>query len=185
MNYKLRLLYLIIIALCCDNCYCQSKQSITVKKIVFIRHGEKPDKSDNLSCKGLNRALELPGVLRKKIGLIDYLLVPSLNNGKSTNHARMFQTIIPYAIQQNMDINTKYDETDNKLIAEKIKYLNGTVLLVWEHKNILKIVRELGVKDNLTWDDNDFDSIWIITFDKGSPSLKRETENLNPSDKCN
>ena len=169
----------------CNIGYCQTSPGPNVKQIICIRHGEKPDKGDNLSCKGLNRALQLPAVLKKKIGPIDYIFVPALKNGKSTTHSRMFQTISPYAIQQNLAINTKYDEADIKGVSSGIKYLNGTVLLVWEHKNILKIVKELGIKENLKWDENDYNSIFIITFNKDGAMLKRDTENLNPADKCN
>ena len=151
----------------------------TVNKVVFIRHGEKPEQGDNLSCKGLNRALQLPKVLDEKVGMVNYLFVPALKLGNSTNHSRMFQTISPYAIQHNLPINTMYDETDSKGISNTIKSLEGTVLLVWEHKNILNIVKELGIAEEVSWDDSDYDSIWVITFENGAPVLKRETENLN------
>ncbi len=184
MNYKRNLISVIVTLFCCSLCYSQSNIA-TVKKIVIIRHAEKPDNGDNLSCKGFNRSLQLAALLNKKFGIVDHILVPSLKTGKTTNHSRMFQTISPYAIQQNLNINTKYDVGDNKIIADVIRYLNGTVLLVWEHKNILKIVKELGIKESLKWDDNDFDSIWIITFEKGIPVLHRDTENLSPTSKCN
>ena len=34
-------------------------------RVVIIRHGEKPEEGDNLSCAGLNRALALPAVLAR------------------------------------------------------------------------------------------------------------------------
>jgi hypothetical protein len=38
-------------------------------KVVIIRHGEKPETGDNLSCQGENRALQLPAVLYKKYNI--------------------------------------------------------------------------------------------------------------------
>jgi hypothetical protein len=47
-------------------------------KVVIIRHGEKPESGDNLSCQRENRALQLPSVLYQKFSKPDYIYVPSL-----------------------------------------------------------------------------------------------------------
>jgi hypothetical protein len=166
-----------------NNCFCQnpSKQL----KIVIIRHGEKPPQGDNLSCQGLNRSLQLTNVLHAKFGVPSYVYVPSLSLGKSTSKARMYQTIVPFAAKYNLAINTKFDESDAKGIAQTVISKSGTVLLVWEHKEILEIVKKLGVNDkNLSWDDNDYDSIWIVTFTNGKPSITRDHENIKPANDC-
>jgi hypothetical protein len=156
-----------------------------VQKIVIIRHGEKPDKGDNLSCKGLNRSLQLPAVLHQKIGVPNAIFVPSPKLGKSTGVARMYQTIVPFAVKYNLDINSKYDVADAEGLAGGIKKESGTVLLVWEHKAIHKIIKTLGINDpDLKWDDNDYDSIWTITYKNGAPSLAKDRENINPTANC-
>src|SRR5947208_13816495 len=96
--------------------YCSNSQSTQsdLQKIIIIRHGEKPDKGDNLSCQGLNRALQLPSVIKSKFGLPDKIFVPTPNSGKSTSTSRMYQTIVPFAIKYNLKINTKYDVKDTK-----------------------------------------------------------------------
>ena len=160
-------------------------QTITPQKVVFIRHGEKGETGDNLSCQGLNRSLQLSAVLHKKFGVFTHIFVPILNEGKTTTHSRMFQTITPYAVRENLPISTKYDESDAAGVAKGIMKQDGTVLLVWEHKNIRKIVKALGIKDDERWDDNDFDSILIITFPMGVPTITRDKEGLNPSASCN
>ena len=49
-----------------------------VETIVFLRHGEKPEKEiGQLNCQGLNRALALPRVLISKFGRPDYLFAPA------------------------------------------------------------------------------------------------------------
>ena len=155
------------------------------QKIVIIRHGEKPEKGDNLSCRGLNRAMQLTDVLYRKAGIPDKIYTPAINLGSSTSAARMYQTVVPFVVKYNLQVNTKYDVKDAKGIAAAILKQKGTVLLVWEHKAILKIAKALGIDDpNLNWDDNDFDSIWIITFQNGKPVLTRDREGINPVDKC-
>lgn len=165
--------------------YCSVGQSnpAQVQKIIIIRHGEKPDKGDNLSCKGFNRSLALTNVLYKKIGIPDYIFVPSVNTGKKTSTARMYQTIVPFAVKYNLRINTKFDVDDYQGIANEVLKKNGTVLLVWEHKAIDNIVKALGLQSD-KWDSDDFDSMWIINFQKGRPVLTVDKENLNPADSC-
>jgi hypothetical protein len=154
-------------------------------KVVIIRHGEKPAEGDNLSCQGLNRSLQLPEVLHKKIGVPAYTYVPSPSLGKSTARARMYQTVVPFATKYNLAINTNYDVKDAKGIAETVLNKSGTVLLVWEHNMIPDIVKKLGVKDaNLNWSDSDFDSMWIISFANGKAILTKDAEHINPPKEC-
>lgn len=155
-------------------------------KLVFIRHGEKPVEGNNLTCQGLNRSLELPKVLYTKFGAPAYLFAPALALGEATKHARMFQTISPLAIKYNLPINTSHAEKDSVLIAKDLKSKTGTVVTIWEHKAIAPIIRCLGVNiSNLVWPDDDYDSIWIITFTNGKPVLTKDKEGITPSKDCN
>jgi hypothetical protein len=154
-------------------------------KIVIIRHAEKPEKGDNLTCQGLNRALLLPKLLNAKFGIPAYIFVPAIGLGESTKHSRMFQTIGPFAMKYNLTINTSHEEKDSLMIAKDLKSRKGTLLLVWEHKAIAPIVRSLGVNaPNLKWSDDDYDSIWIITFKNGNAILTKDKEGLAPSKDC-
>ena len=44
-------------------------------KVIFIRHGEKPLKGDNLTCQGVNRSLQLPEVITTKFGVPAYTFI--------------------------------------------------------------------------------------------------------------
>lgn len=156
-----------------------------VRKVVIIRHGEKPPMGNNLSCMGMNRALQLAGVLAQKFGKVDAIFAPAVNNGRTTNQARMFQTISPYAIKNNLDINTKYMVSDVNGVATALQAMNGTILVVWEHNAIEKLVRSLGIADKQQWGADDFDSIWIITWANGKAVLTKDAENIKPSANCN
>jgi len=154
-------------------------------KVVIIRHGEKPDDGDNLSCQGESRALQLPAVLYKKFNKPDYSYVPSLGLDKAISHARMFQTITPFAVKYNLTINGKYDTKDFANIADSVLKKSGTVLMVWEHSAIQGVAEQLGVKNPPAWDGKDFDSIWIITYPNGKAVLSTDKEGITPAAECN
>ncbi len=170
------------INICCN---AQQKTSGGVQRIVIIRHGEKPDNGDNLSCKGFNRALALPDVLYNKFKTPAKIFVPSIDNKKSASQLRMIETITPFAVKYNLNIDSKFDVDDVNDLAAALMKTNGYALVVWEHKKIDNLLKALGVKDGgKKWDDNDFDSIWIIDFKNGKPVLSTDKENLNPADAC-
>jgi len=153
-------------------------------KIVIIRHGEKPEDGDNLSCQGESRALQLPNVLYQKFKLPDYIYVPALKLGKSITHARMFQTITPFLIKHNLSVNGEFDGDDYADIADNVLKKKGTVLMVWEHSSIPSLAEELGVKNPPSWDGKDYDSIWIITYATGKAILSYDKEDITPSYAC-
>ncbi|RKR80304.1 hypothetical protein BDD43_0401 [Mucilaginibacter gracilis] len=163
----------------------QSTTTAANLKIVLIRHGEKPLVGNNLNCKGLNRSRLLPAVITSKFGVPNFVYVPPMTLGNATLHSRMFQTVIPLVVKYNIAVNTTHDEHEYNEIAADLKTKTGLILVTWEHKAIPFITKALGIQlDNLTWPDDDFDSIWIVTFPNGVPTLTRDKEGLNPSDNC-
>jgi hypothetical protein len=166
------------------SCIAQAKPSDNLK-VVMIRHGEKPDPGDNLSCQGENRALKLPAVLYQKFNIPDYTYVPTLKTGDATKHSRMFQTVSPFAITYNLTVDSKYEEDDYSNVADDVKKKTGTVLLVWEHKAIQPIAEKLGIKNPPAWEGSDFDSIWIITYKNGEATLAFDKEGITPTPDCN
>ena len=187
-NSIFKSLVLIIGLVCLNNIlFAQSTPEKVPLRIIILRHAEKPDKGDNLSCEGMNRALALPDVLYSKFKLPDYIFVPSINTGKTTGTARMYQTVVPFAVKYNLKIDTKFDVGKEKALCQSILKKSGTVLVVWEHNNIPAIAQELGVTGGdkkLKWKGSDFDSIWIITFKNGKAELTTDKENINPSADC-
>jgi hypothetical protein len=108
----------------------------TQLRIILIRHAEKPQKGDNLTCQGLNRSLELPHLLYTRFGLPTTTYIPAMALGDSTKHSRMFQTIIPFAVKYNLPLTSKFLEDDSTAMAQEIIQKKGTVLVIWEHKRI-------------------------------------------------
>jgi len=161
---------------------CQKKSQDL--KVVIIRHGEKPEVGDNLNCAGFNRSLALPKVLYDKFGTASTIYVPTIKAGSETKPVRMFQLITPYAVKYNLAINSSYPVDGHKDLAKEIKKLDGVVLVVWEHDNIPKIAKSLGVKSVPNWPGTDFDSIWIITYKNGVATLTTDKEGIKPSSVC-
>jgi hypothetical protein len=154
-------------------------------QVVLIRHGEKPKKGDNLDCQGLNRALALPAMLFARFGIPSAIYIPAPGPGDSTKHARMFETIIPFAVKYNLALDSKFAEKDSAGIAADILQRKGVVLVVWEHKAIAPIAHALGVRDGaLKWGDEDYDSIWVVGFRDGVARLERSAEGLKPAEGC-
>jgi hypothetical protein len=154
------------------------------QRIVIIRHGEKPQSGDNLSCAGLNRSLALPNVIDKKIGAVTAIFVPSLKNAHSTGNARMYQTVVPYAIRHNLPINSKYEVDDVNGLVAALRKQQGTVLVVWEHRHIDNIAKALGIQNAQKWDESDFDSIWVINLKTGGAQLAKDREQITPATAC-
>jgi hypothetical protein len=154
-------------------------------KVIIIRHGEKPKNGDNLNCQGLNRAGLLPDVIISKFGVPAYSYVPSLSADSVTKHARMFQTLTPLAVKYNLAINSKFNGKDSSGIVQDILKKQGNVLVVWDHRSIVPIIHAFGINGTqLKWDDDDFDSIWIITFKNGVAVLTKDKEGLTPAADC-
>lgn len=153
-------------------------------KVVIVRHGEKlPKKIDkgNLSCAGLNRSLKLPQVIVHKFGVPRHVYVPKLDNGKDTDHSRMFQTASPLASLYNLPITSTYKEADTDDAAKDVKTKKKVVLMVWEHSNIPALAKSLEPSNApATWDDNDFDSIWILDYSTGKGVWSKDTEGIDP-----
>ncbi|SDD98475.1 hypothetical protein SAMN05216464_103244 [Mucilaginibacter pineti] len=154
-------------------------------KTILIRHGEKPDDGDNLSCRGLNRSFKLVNVLYSRFGKPDYIYVPAPGLGKKTKNCRMLQTILPFAVKYNSAINTKYSVEEADQLATELLSQEGTIFVIWEHNQLPSIVKSLGVKGKeLEWKSSDYDSIWIVKILKGAAYLSKEKENIAPSDNC-
>lgn len=153
-------------------------------KIVIIRHAEKPPTGGNLNELGLARSLALSSVL-EKFGDFKHIYVPTVKQvGTSTEHMRPLQTITPFAITHNLEINTKYKRNKVAKLATVAKKQNGDVLIIWTCTRIPKLAQALGVANPPNWEETDYDSVWIITYPRGldkAAKLQIEQENIKPS----
>jgi hypothetical protein len=153
-------------------------------KLIFIRHGEKSIDGDNLNCQGFNRSVMLPSILFRKFGKPDLVYIPRIQSAEATKHMRMLQTITPFAVKYDLSLNSNFEVDDYSGTARSLIREKGTVLIVWEHQGIPEILKNLGINSPLTWPPDDFDSIWIVTFKKGTVRMTKEKELLSPAKGC-
>lgn len=171
----------------------------SVETIVLIRHGEKvADKSGQLTCKGLNRALALPNVLVGKYGKPDYIFAsnPSENSaGKhkaSGSHLRPLVTIEPTAIKLGMPVNIRFGSHDIKQLQAELTrhlYANSLIFVTWEHVNLdifaRNILETYGADPSVVpaWPGSDYDTIFVIHLvrsgGKTKATLTVDREGLN------
>src|SRR5580704_11084660 len=131
----------------------QTPPGAAVETIVFLRHGEKPDKEiGQLNCLGLNRALALPRVLIAKFGRPDFLFAPAttrlskFGGGAGPNYLRPLATIEPTAIELGMPVDTDFSYSDIDGLRSELtqpKYQKALIFVAWEHFELAKLVRKL------------------------------------------
>lgn len=172
------------LAICLTSCNEDHYPEDNQLKVVIIRHAEKPKDGDNLSCQGQNRALQLSSVLYQTIKLADYIYVPTVSDKKATKHGRMYQTVAPYAIKYNLKIDSQYDEKSYEDLAKNVLKKNGTVLIAWSHQIIPQIGSALGLRNLPEWPDEDFDSVWVITYHHHEARLSIGKQSLHPAKQC-
>lgn len=168
--------------------------------IVMIRHAEKPEQGlGQLTCQGFNRALKLTGVLTQKFGTPQAIYAPNpgvLKNDKGTDYyyVRPLATIEPTAIRLGMPVNLQYAFPQHKEMTEELlqdKYKESTIFVAWEHHLAAQITQDIltklnGQSEKFKWNDDDFDSIYVVTIKDGKATLKIDKQGLNEQTKeCN
>ena len=177
----------------------QPAGSTAVETIVFLRHGEKPDKEiGQLNCQGLNRALALPRILTSKFGKPDYIFAPAasrmstITGGVGYNYLRPLATIEPTAIELDMPVDTDFGYSDIEGLRSELtglKYQNALIFVAWEHHELEELVKQLvseyqGDPNEVpNWKGKDFDSLYILRITsrdgKKSISFTRDHEGLS------
>lgn len=166
----------------------QAKQTI-----VFVRHGEKPDdKSGQLTCQGLNRALALPNVLINRYGRADAIFAAAPDSNKLGSSQRSVTTITPTAIRLSLPIVLRYHAEDTTAVVQDLlqpQRDNTLIFVAWEHKKLVDIARAIvqqqgGSPDIIPkWNGNDYDSIYVVTINRQSALARvtffHEHEGLN------
>ena len=186
--------------------FCAGILSVNIARadieILIIRHGEKPEQGlGQLSCKGFNRALALGDVIVKRFGKPDVIIVPDpglqkKDKGINYSYIRPLATIEPLAItlglpvEANLGFNNLvgFDERLEKSLTSVTEH---RVLVAWEHKVAEQVVRNFLLKHLISvevphWDDQDFDSIYILSQKNHEPlKFRVEKQGLNnQSDNC-
>lgn len=159
--------------------------------IVMIRHGEKPEPNPRgqLDCQGLNRALALPSVLAR-FGHPTAVFAPNPSvqtsegnpfGGARYSYVRPLATIEPYAIAQDMPVNTQIAADDIHGLQQELlkpEYANGLVVVAWEHIRAREFAEQMlktfGQGELVPrWENTDYETIYIFRITTG-PDGKRK-----------
>ncbi len=153
---------------------------LEAKQVIFIRHAEKENedgtiKDVHLSAKGYIRANELPDFfmnhLPNEVHKPDLIIAMKQSHKKSSN--RPVETVQPLAKALNIPLYAEYTQGETDLAAKEINQYgkDKTVLVCWEHEELVKIAKRLGAPVK-SWgsnpkakksDDNNYDAIWVLT----------------------
>lgn len=159
-------------------CLIATSASDAAQTIVMMRHAEKPPQGlGQLTCRGLNRALALPGILLGRFGHPTAIFAPNPgiakdDQGHSYNYIRPLATIEPTAIRAGLPVNTQWGFKDiasleNALLAPEMA--EATVFVAWEHHLVRQAARDLLTKlggdpaEVPKWDNDDFDTLYVVT----------------------
>ena len=168
--------------------------------IVAIRHAEKPPEGlGQLSCRGLNRALALPGVLLQRFGKPDAIYAPNpspriIDGIHLYFYVRPLTTIEPTAISAGMPVNTKVGYNQIKTLKTELMARSNRsklIFVAWEHAELNDFAKLMLRSFNQSpsavpkWQDDDYDRIYIfkIADNRGKTSLtfQVDQEGLNNS----
>jgi hypothetical protein len=168
-----------------------------VETIVLIRHGEKPPAGlGQLDCRGLNRALALPGIIAARFGRPAALFAPDPGGRKPDGsgtyyYIRPLATIEPTAVALGMPVDTGFrfdDVTGLERALVQVNYHRDVVLAAWEHKQIVVLAKQLMAANGgdaskvPAWAQTDFDGIYVVRIAWSTPpsaSFRRLQEGLN------
>ena len=156
--------------------------------IVIVRHGEKPIQGlGQLNCQGLNRSLALAPLLLSRYGIPVAIYAPNpglLKHDKGIPYAyvRPLATIEPLAIRVGLPVNIEWGMTDIKTLAARIlASQTGTHIVAWEHHWGESLARYLLSRlggnpgDVPPWEDDDFDSIYVVHASDSEQGARRVT----------
>ena len=160
----------------------------SVETIVMVRHGEKPAQGlGQLSCQGLNRALALPAVLARRFGRPDAIFAPDpairkQDHGVAYDYVRPLATIEPAAIAFGLPVRAGlgvFDLAGLQAALGAPSLAGSTVLVAWEHVQIVALTRQLlagsGTAGTVPdWDPGDFDGIYVVRIVRDGTARRAE-----------
>jgi|GEM_PF-350621 len=166
------------------------ESEVHYQQIIIMRHAEKPSTPvgslGQLSCQGLNRALQLPPSLYTQFGKADTMLsVNSAGPDSDYSYVRPLMTTEPTAIQYGKPVLTSLVFTNNILTPSALlspNFRDSLIYVTWEHKQITPISKHIAIylgynpdASNIpsSWPNNDYDTIYNfeVVWYKGIPAL--------------
>jgi phosphohistidine phosphatase SixA len=136
--------------------------------VVFVvRHAERADagmkkgmEDPPLSAAGEARAKTLARMLRSA----------DVEHVFATQFRRTQQTAEPLARAEHLDVTT-VTAKDIDALVQKLSGITGTSLVVGHSDTIADILHALGVKEDVTIADDEYDNLFVVVRGEGEPRL--------------
>jgi hypothetical protein len=150
-------------------------------QIILIRHADKPaDPEDpHLSPAGVQRAERLVPFITTDPAMIRFgppVAVFATRTTADDTGVRTQETVAPLAKALELPVQTPFLGAEYaalaKLILGEAAYAGKTILICWNHSEILHLAAALGVTQDLPkWKGNVFDQVYAITYRDGQAVL--------------
>jgi len=173
------------------------------KKIMLIRHAEKPTtadppygvtengkrESESLTVRGWQRAGALANFFAPRKGALHqpHLAIPQFlyasEPTKRNGSRRSVETLTPLAEKLAIRINSHFRKSDVEEMLEEVFLCAGVVLICWQHVFLPEIAGYiLGSNTGVPkeWPEDRFDMVWVFDLDRtrGRYHLKQVPQNL-------
>jgi hypothetical protein len=145
-------------------------------EVIIIRHAEKPPVGNQLSARGMERAVALAPYFLNTAALLKFgtpVAIYAQRPNSVDSSLRPIQTCTPVANALHLPVNTTYSHDQYAKMAQAIlqnpSYDHKTVLICWEHHVIPALAYSFGVKPQPPrWHNTVFDRTWVIYYNKNS-----------------
>ena len=161
------------------------------KKIMIIRHAEKPAESGApfwVDINGNQNPESLIPLGWQRAGALTVLFAPTdgkLQNpgiatpqylyasgvAKHSNSQRPLETITPLSEKLGININSRYKKEDEADMIKDALGCDGIVLIAWQHQDIPGIANLIlgnSTTAPQTWPGDRFDVVWVFDLQNGA-----------------
>lgn len=175
------------------------------KKIMIIRHGEKPEKgapepgvapeggedAASLTAEGWKRARKLIGffVDADAPGIATPTMIfackPAPDSRRPMETVSLVANVLWSDAERSAHFNTQIDQEDVEGLAAAVKATQGVCLIAWEHHRIPDIAAQFPHLPTSPgkWPGHRFDVVWVLDAHGGDWAFSQTPENLLHDDK--
>lgn len=159
-------------------------------QIILMRHAEKAGGSE-LSDIGWQRARALPTLFRQRTEFLRFgppAALYAMNPSHDGGSVRAIQTLQFVAEDLKLPLRTNFTRDEYAALVAEIKAdsrLDGkSVVVCWQHDNLLPMAQALGLAAPPAWPSTQFDRAWVLTFSSLGTLVQFENlpERLLPTD---
>jgi hypothetical protein len=148
------------------------------KKVVVLRHAEKPywEGDQRLADVGYKRADYIAQYIPKNFGLPDWIYATAGTKAS----IRPILTVMPLMVHTTAMIDLTHMDDEAEQLGHNLvhegHHAGQNVVVCWHHGKIPALMKGLGLQAGEypeQWPDNDFGSIYVVTFEKHKTAVSK------------